>query len=90
MTKSPWGLDNLRELHANASKEQQDAIKDLCSIYAATFNNSNGKKVLDILEKTLNKPTWDPEKDEKFGYYREGQNDIIRHIFSRINLAKEL
>lgn len=89
MTKSPWGLDGIQERTKQATEAQMDEIRKECSIYAAVFNSSEGQKVLNVLEKTLNKPTWSPDKGESYGYYREGQNSIIRDIISRVNLAKE-
>lgn len=86
--KSPWGIDNLNVQEKN--KQQLDALKEECILYATVFNSQEGIKVLNKLKKlTLEKPTWDPAQPEKYGYYREGQNDILRHIISHINKAKE-
>jgi len=89
MTQSPWGIDRINEAKKKQSDEQMDAIKAECSIYAAVFNTSEGHKIMERLKAVLNSPTWSPEKDTNYGYFREGQNDIIRHIVNRVNKAKE-
>ncbi len=86
---SPWGIDNLNKDTAAKNKEQLQAMKEECSVYAAVFNTSEGHKVLEHFKKILNNPTWPVDSDTSYGYFREGQNDIIRHIINRVNKAKE-
>ena len=87
--KSPWGIDRMNEAATAANTSQMDAIKEECLLYAAVFNTSAGQKILAKLKATLESPTWSPDRKPEYGYYREGQNDVIRHIINRINKAKE-
>ena len=87
---SPWGIDNLQEDIKNQNKAQMDAFREECLLYATVFNSDAGIKILNKLEKILDLPTWEPSKPEAYGYWREGNNYIIRHIRNRVKKAKEL
>lgn len=84
---SPWGIDNLREDLQHKTKEQHEAMLDTCRDYAECFSTPSGMRVLENIRKMLNnQPTWNPDLDPRYGFYREGQNDILRHIENRINV----
>lgn len=90
MTTSPYGIDRLSEEARQATNKQLDALREECTLYALCFGTEAGMKVLELMRSLLEKqPTWNPEVDPRYGYYREGQNDVIRHIINRINFAKQ-
>lgn len=86
---SPYGIDRLTEQVKGISKEQKSALERECALYASCFSTEAGTAVLNLMERMLeSQPTWNPDKDAKYGFYREGQNDVIRHIKNRVNFAK--
>lgn len=63
-------------------------------LFLNTFSTPSGKKVLEWLEQhTLNTPTWWPDADyDKAvanGFFREGQNCLVRQIKYKIEQAKQ-
>ncbi len=87
--QSPWGIDRLNEQVQGISDEQQKALHEECVLFAQCFGTEAGRKVLQILTDSIDKqPTWSPHLEPKFGYFREGQNDILRNIKTRINFAR--
>ena len=57
---------------------------------AVMFDTQQGKEVLDWLQAAfLHQPTWAPGYDTDFGFFREGQNTLIRELLARRNRAKE-
>jgi hypothetical protein len=89
MNYSPWGIDGLQEDIKSQNKAQMDAFKEECLLYATVFNSDAGQKILKKLERVLEFPTWEPGKPEAYGYWREGNNHIVRYIRNRVNKAKE-
>ena len=58
-------------------------------IVARAFLSDEGLSFLSWLEKTyLGQPSWAPGYDHSFGYFREGQNTLIREIKMRIERSK--
>lgn len=62
--------------------------------FLTTFSTPSGKIVLEWLTKhTLDTPTWWPDADYNKtvanGFFREGQNCLVRQLKSKINQAKE-
>jgi len=56
-----------------------DKQKDFDALIAKVFKTKDGKKVLDFLEERYVKaPVCVPGQTEGQGYYREGQNSMIR------------
>ena len=54
-----------------------------------TFATEEGKKVLAWLrEQYLESPAWQPGAESTFGYWREGQNSVIRDLEKRIARMK--
>lgn len=73
---------NLEEARQKEYEQNIDFMK--------TFSTASGKKVLDWLESnTLGSPTWWPSQSEKFGYFREGQNSLVRQLKSKIQQARD-
>ena len=63
---------------------------DLDILIARTFSTENGQKVLAWLRETyLENPSWQPGAESSFGFFREGQNSVIRDIEKRIKRIKE-
>ena len=63
-------------------------IKLLDKLYQRVFSSNDGKKLLIHLKKTyLDTPTWTPGYDSSFGYFRDGQNTIIREILIKMKRA---
>ena len=68
-------------------EKDTDAI-NLDMKYAKVFSTPEGLEVLnDLLNRTVERPTWYPELPSSYGYVREGQNMIVREITKRINRA---
>ena len=64
--------------------------EDLDIQIARTFSTEEGQKVLAWLrEQYLERPSWQPGAEASFGYYRDGQNSVIRDIENRIRRIKE-
>jgi|TARA_Y100000296_G_scaffold35221_2_gene40803 hypothetical protein len=71
------------EYEATEQAEMDKAI-------ARMFSSKDGKKVLDFLEKSfLHQPTWAPGFTTDYGFFREGQNTLIRELKARMKRAKE-
>lgn len=89
MTKSPWGIDQLNEQIKHLTQEQKKQLIEKYAHFARCFSTEDGQKVLADLQRELDgRPTWDPNKSKKFGYYREGQNDVLKFIINRTNVAR--
>ncbi len=88
-TANGWdGLDSPGGVDEETKKKMQQEQEEIQQAYRAVFDTEPGKKVLeDLLNRTLRKTAWNPQKDEKFGYYREGQNTLMVHIIQQINNA---
>tara|TARA_A100001011_G_scaffold390765_1_gene474880 strand:- start:1806 stop:2084 length:279 start_codon:yes stop_codon:yes gene_type:complete len=75
------GLDN-----SNIIKNEPSEID---TAFFKAFNTIDGQKVLNyLMHKTTNQPTWTPGNEPSYGYYREGQNSIIKEIQNKINRCK--
>ena len=80
------------------NKEQLEAAKqkeyELDVHFLKTFNTPSGKIVLDwLVLHTLDTPTWFPNADiakaTANGFFREGQNGLVRQIKAKIKNAKD-
>lgn len=90
MNQLLWDLDQpnneqLDEIRAKQYEEDVHFLKCLTS--------PSGKVVMAWLEKyTLQSPTWFPQGDYQksvaTGFFREGQNSLVRQIKAKIELAK--
>ena len=57
---------------------------------AQTFESESGKIAMAFLESAyLNTPSWAPGYSPDYGFFREGQNTLVREIKARISRAKE-
>lgn len=71
----------------NFSNDELDKFCTLC--HQVFCIDPSGKEVLQILSDHLNSPVCPPDKSSSYGYFREGQNNIIRQIKNAINYHKE-
>lgn len=56
-------------------------IGDMAQAFATVFRTPAGRKVLAHLRSTtVEAPTWNPGLAATYGYFREGQNELVRHI----------
>ena len=56
---------------------------------AHIFDGPDGERVLEWLTSAyLMQPCWAPGYDTDFGFYREGQNTLIREMLMRANRAR--
>jgi hypothetical protein len=83
---SDWDIKpDLEQVEISRQKQYEENM----DFYKA-FSTPSGKKVLEWLTKhTLDSPTWWPSQSEKFGYFREGQNSLVRQLKSKIQQAKD-
>jgi hypothetical protein len=71
------------EYSATDQAEQDKAIFRL-------FHTEDGQKVMRFLETAyLNQPSWAPGFTTDYGFFREGQNTLIRELKARMQRAKE-
>jgi len=57
---------------------------------AKTFASASGKIVVKWLVDTyLEQPSWAPGYTTDYGFFREGQNTLIREMLMRVKRAKE-
>lgn len=81
-----WDIKPDLQQVAESQKKQYEENMD----FYKAFGTQSGKKVLEWLTKnTLDSPTWWPSQSEKFGYFREGQNSLVRQLKSKIQQAKD-
>ena len=83
-----YGTDYLRDLGEQVSKEQLEAVSKTAQLFASTFSSAEGQRVLEILKGYLEVPTWDPNENHNHGYFREGQNSVVRFIINQVNYNK--
>lgn len=67
---------------------------ELDVLFLTTFSTASGKKVLEWLTShTLDTPTWWPDADYNKavanGFFREGQNSLMRQVKAKIQRAKD-
>lgn len=92
MNQTPWGIDQLNEqikLIGQIPDEQRQIIEEECALFAQCFSTDAGRKVLDILRNKLDGVTWNPAMGANYGYYNEGQNDVLRYIINRVNYRRD-
>ena len=78
------------DLEPNVTIPEDRKRDDLDILIALTFSTEEGQKVLAWLRETyLENPSWQPGAESSFGFYREGQNAVVRDIEKRIKRIKE-
>lgn len=88
VNKESWEfLDepNIEQIELQEEKEYETNVS-----FLNAFSTPHGKKVLEwITLHTLDSPTWWPAQKPEFGYFREGQNSLVRQIKDKIKKAKQ-
>ena len=86
-----WNLDepDTSQVKLSAQIQYEENVD-----FLKAFSTPSGKKVLEWLTAhTLDTPTWWPSADYNKsvanGFYREGQNCLVRQLLSKIKQAKE-
>jgi hypothetical protein len=81
------GWDDLeQEARVQVSEDDND---DLNLLVAKTFGSDAGQKVLEWMrEFYLERPCWEPGAEASLGYWKSGQQAVIRDIEARIRKAK--
>lgn len=66
-----------------------DEPDDLNLLVAKTFGTDAGQKVLEWMrEFYLERPCWEPGAEASLGYWKSGQQAVIRDIEARIRKAR--
>jgi len=79
------GWDDLDEPNA----EFEDTAEDLNLLVAKTFGTDAGQKVLAWMrEFYLERPCWEPGAESSLGYWKSGQQAVIRDVEARIRKAR--
>lgn len=87
---NPLNWDLTQEQDKTSIEETQRKQYETDHLFATCFGTPSGKKVLEWLSlHTLDSPTWWPGKPTDYGYFREGQNSLIRQIKAKIQNAKD-
>ena len=77
-------LDGVPQVEAT-----QDENEDLNLLVAKTFGTDAGQKVLEWMrEFYLERPCWEPGAEASLGYWKSGQQAVIRDIEARIRKAR--
>ena len=71
-------------------KQTETEAAELARALNRILERQAGEKLLEWLcGAFLHQPAWAPGYDAEFGYYREGQNALIREIVNRAERSKE-
>ena len=63
----------------------EQPVSDDDLLVSKVFVTKDGHELLDLLKsRFLDQPTFVPGDDPSYGYFREGQNSIIRDILQKI------
>lgn len=82
------GWDDLEALPTVDAAEVVSKRQELDRLMQRVFGTDDGKKLLRWMrEAYLENPSWQPGADNSYGYWREGQNAVIRDIEMRIRRA---
>jgi len=78
------------DLEPNVTIPEDRKRDDLDILIARTFSTEEGQKVLAWLRETyLENPCFQPGADSSYGFWREGQNSVVRDLEKRIKRIKE-
>lgn len=79
------------EAYADELAEDFAAAEEAALSMYAALGGEAGQRALDALRKmTTLTPSWVPGQDVAWGYFREGQNDIVRRIERLIEVGRQL
>jgi hypothetical protein len=88
-----WDIGN-PEADKSQIEEAAKKAYEIDHLFATVFGTPSGKKVLEWLTlHTLDTPSWWPgidyNKGIAHGFFREGQNSLVRQIKAKIQNAKD-
>lgn len=84
-----WNINDSQTDKKQVEESDKKAY-ELNHLFATTFGTPSGKKVLEwLVTHTLDSPTWWPGRPPDYGYFREGQNSLMRQIKDKITKANE-
>lgn len=84
-----WDINNTFELNEEEKTEAEIKAKEVNAWFTKCFETEAGRKVLEYLKThTLEKPCFLVGQSHDIGIWREGQNNLMREIFARIEKGK--
>ncbi len=84
------GWEDLESVAADI-RDISTKTDDLNKLCLRVFGDEDGQKLMQWLDEAyLNQPVAVPGSDPSFGFYREGQNSVIRDLIARITKARNL
>lgn len=85
MSEDMSGWDGLED----RPEVEHDHSEDLNLLVAKTFGTDAGQKVLEWMRDFyLERPIWEPGAESSLGYWKSGQQSVIRDIETRIRKAR--
>jgi hypothetical protein len=76
---------DIEKTDSEDQSKAQDAIRRFCSLCYQLFEqNPLGKEFMKMLDDQYHSPVCPPDKESSWGYFREGQNNLIRQIKNAI------
>jgi hypothetical protein len=82
------GWDDIDAIPTADVKEVTTKREELDRLAKRVFSTEDGQKLLKWMREVyLENPSWQPGADNSYGYWREGQNAVIRDLEARIRRA---
>ncbi len=87
-----WNIEDLRPKLEQAEDVAEKQYEEN-HVFLVAFSSDAGKKVLEWMERhTLQAPTWWPignyDQNVANGFFREGQNHLVKQIKAKIDQAR--
>ncbi len=83
------GWSEFENEEKKAKDIHDDSVTKFCSLCYQLFEiNPIGQEFIELLNNQLATPVCPPDKEASWGYFREGQNNIIRQIKNAIIFHK--
>lgn len=85
------GIDEINK-EIERAETATNADKELSVLFNICFSTDAGKKVMEALSTILNDIILDPAhpKPVQLGFYREGQNSVVRMIQKRVQIGEAI
>ena len=85
------GLDLDNPAYQRIRDDNSKKGERIAKLIHRVFTTDDGRELLEHFSKQLlMKPVMPPGGPEGMGYFREGQNDLIRQILQQIELAEKI
>ena len=82
------GWDDIDAIPTADIKEVTTKREELDRLAKRVFSTEDGQKLLKWMREVyLENPSWQPGADNSYGYWREGQNAVVRDLEARIRRA---